>query len=200
MKTSSRNRRSIRLKGHDYSQAGLYFVTICTENRQHLFGEIVNGKMGLNEYGNIVQQCWQEIPTHYPDTILHEFIVMPNHIHGIIQIINCKTIVGVENFRPLHDVKRTSVGAENFPPLHQHPNCKPRTIGAMVRGFKIGTTKQLGKSIWQRNYHEHIIRNNHSHEYIANYIVNNPKTWESDSLNSACLIRLYFRKVSESNG
>jgi len=111
-------RRSIRLKGYDYSQAGLYFVTIRVDNGKSLFGDIVDGKMHLNDKGKIVAQCWSEIPQHYPNTILHEFVVMPNHIHGIIRIINDKTVVvGVENFRPLPGIERLSVGAENFPPL-----------------------------------------------------------------------------------
>ena len=81
------HRRSIRLKGYDYSQAGAYFVTMCTQHRECLFGEIVDGKMRLNEYGQIVQQCWMEIPQHYQNVQLDEYVVMPNHVHGII-IIN----------------------------------------------------------------------------------------------------------------
>lgn len=79
-------RKSIRLKGYDYSKSGLYFITICVQNRKHLFGTIENGKMKLNDAGQIANQCWNEIPMHFPNVILHEYIVMPNHIHGIIQL------------------------------------------------------------------------------------------------------------------
>jgi REP element-mobilizing transposase RayT len=80
------HRRSIRLQEYDYSQAGLYFVTICVQNRECLFGNIADGEMRLNEIGEIARNCWMEIPQHYPDTQLYDFVVMPNHIHGIIDI------------------------------------------------------------------------------------------------------------------
>ena len=132
------HRRSIRLKGYDYSQAGMYFVTICVQNHSCLFGKIVGGDMVLNDIGKIVEKCWLEIVQHYPNAILHEYIVMPNHVHGIIELTN--------------DGNDT-VGAKNFSPLRG----TSRTIGAIVRGFKIGVTKQLGYSVWQRNYWENII-------------------------------------------
>ncbi|MCL2417099.1 MAG: transposase [Bacteroidales bacterium] len=167
------NRRSIRLKNYDYSQPGLYFITICVRNSKHLFGKIQNGRMILNEYGEIATQCWLKIPQHFPNTILHEFVIMPNHVHGIIQIYN------------------VHVGANNYLPLQPRPKLKhgtSQTIGSIIRGFKNGVTKQLNQfecfgTIWQRNYFEHIIRNSQSYQYIANYIVNNPTTWETDQFN-----------------
>jgi REP element-mobilizing transposase RayT len=161
------HRSSIRLKGYDYSQAGLYFVTICVPNKQCLFGEIVNGEMILNESGKIVSYYWLEIPQHFPDAILHEFVIMPNHIHGIIEITN----VGAKNFSPL---QTTNVQTP------QRPNGTSRTIGSIVRGFKIGVTKHLGYSVWQRNYHEHIILNEQSYQKISDYILNNPEKWMED--------------------
>ena len=131
------HRRSIRLKGYDYSQAGLYFVTICVQNHQCIFGQIKNGEMMLNENGQIVQMVWNELPQHYNHIELGEFVIMPNHIHGII-VIN--------------------------PP-----------VGA---GFKPAPTG--GKKLWQRNYWEHIIRNEQSHQRIADYIANNPVNWGND--------------------
>jgi REP element-mobilizing transposase RayT len=82
------HRRSIRAKGYDYSQDGAYFATVCAQNRQCLFGSIANAKMELNEAGEIVNNCWYEIPKHYPFVVLDEFVVMPNHFHGIIVIQN----------------------------------------------------------------------------------------------------------------
>jgi REP element-mobilizing transposase RayT len=151
------HRRSIRLQGYDYSQAGLYFVTICCWNKICRFGKIKNGEMILNDWGMIAQQCWLEIPRHFPHAILHEYIVMPNHIHGIIELWG-------------------TVGAKNLSPLHG----TSRTIGSIIRGFKIGVTKQLGFSIWQRNYYEHIIRNEQSYRNISDYIILNPERWQDD--------------------
>ncbi|MCL2290185.1 MAG: transposase [Bacteroidetes bacterium] len=176
------HRHSFRLKGYDYSQAGLYFITICVQNHRCLLGKIIDGKIELNEYGKIVEECWLEITQHYPDCILHEFVVMPNHLHGIIELTKngVNATVGVENFRP-HENNDTQlpVGVENFRPL-QRPNCKSRSIGAIVRGFKIGTTKRFHASIWQRYYWEHIIRNNDVYQRIANYIIHNPVNWGKD--------------------
>jgi REP element-mobilizing transposase RayT len=94
------HRRSIRLKGYDYSQAGAYFVTIVTYKRQFLFGEIVNGKIKLNDGGKIAEQCWNDIPKHFPNAIMDEFVIMPNHIHGIIILNDNGSIVGAKNFSP----------------------------------------------------------------------------------------------------
>jgi REP element-mobilizing transposase RayT len=162
------HRRSIRLKGYDYSQAGLYFVTICCQNKICRFGKIINGKMILNNAGKIASQCWLAIPQHFPDVVLHNFVVMPNHVHGIVEIIK--------------KMPENNVGANNYSPLPQphKPHGTSRTIGSMVRGFKIGMAKQLGYSTWQRNYYEHIIRNGKSYERIANYIINNPVKWWND--------------------
>jgi REP element-mobilizing transposase RayT len=142
-----------------------------------LFGKITNGEMCLNEKGKIVEQCWLDIPQHYPNVVLHEYIVMPNHIHGIIELTDGIDIpsVGVENFRPENNKK-----VENFRPLQSRPNCQSRSVGAIVRGFKIGTTKQFGNSVWQRNYYEHIIRNANDYNRIAQYIIYNPENWKND--------------------
>ena len=197
------HRRSIRLKGYDYSQAGMYFVTICVQNHSCLFGKIVGGDMVLNDIGKIVEKCWLEIVQHYPNAVLHEYIVMPNHVHGIIELTNdgndtqppvlspndndTQPSVGAKNFSPNetpnetpvtpnNNDTQTTIGAKNFSPLRG----TSRTIGAIVRGFKIGVTKQLGYSVWQRNYWENIIRDEQSYQRIANYIINNPINWKGD--------------------
>nr|WP_235269774.1 transposase [Geoalkalibacter subterraneus] len=165
-----RNRRSIRLQGYDYSQAGAYFVTVCTQNRECLFGDIVNGEMRLNEAGNIARQCWDDIPIHFPHVDLDEFVIMPNHIHGIVVITG-------------------NVGAKNFSPLPQttRPCGTSKTIGSIVRGFKIGVTKWMRNNtsiyaVWQRNYWEHIVRNEPELNRIREYIHNNTAQWEMDKL------------------
>ncbi|MDM8001041.1 MAG: transposase, partial [Dehalococcoidia bacterium] len=120
-----RHRLSIRLKEYDYAQPGAYFVTICTHQRECLFGHVVNGEMHLNEAGGIAQRCWENIPTHFPSVELDAFVIMPNHIHGVIAITEfCR---GERFFAPT--------------PSTTTPKSPSRTIGSIVRGFKIGVTK-----------------------------------------------------------
>ncbi|MFH1077119.1 MAG: transposase [Pseudomonadota bacterium] len=172
---NNHHRRSIRLQEYDYSQTGAYFVTICTKNRECLFGNISNGTMVLNDTGRIVQKCWNEIDEHFPHITLDEFIVMPNHAHGILLI---------------NKALNTTVRAKNFSPLPQmrQPHGTSKTIGSIIRGFKIGVTKWIRKNnathdVWQRNYYEHIIRNDNELNLIRQYIIINPSQWESDKEN-----------------
>lgn len=169
------HRRSIRLVGYDYTQAGMYFITICTHDRQNLFGEIVNEEMVLNEYGKIVAASWQELAGHFPNIMLGEWVVMPNHIHGIIVIV----------------VGRGEASAADASPL-QPNGTQPGSIGAMVQNFKSVAARKINKlwgtpgtTVWQRNYWEHIIRNEETHQRIANYIISNPAKWDEDSLRSS---------------
>jgi hypothetical protein len=184
------HRKSIRLKGYDYSQAGLYFITICCQDRECRFGKIENDKMILNNLGKIADECWLEIPKHFPNVILHEYIVMPNHVHGIIELVNDDNVVGVENFQPLQH--------HNESQRNEFQKMIPRSIGSIVKGFKIGVTKwfrinedvslgdgnfqpqQSQRKLWQRNYYEHIIRNEQSYQTISDYIINNPVKWKGD--------------------
>jgi REP element-mobilizing transposase RayT len=181
------NRLSIRLAGYDYSQAGAYFITVCTHNRAHLFGEIRGEntntpEMILNDLGKMVKKCWKEIPQHFPDVELDEFVVMPNHIHGILAIMTIQN-VGVQN------VGVQNVGVQNFEPLrNQFQHIIPRSIGSVIRGFKIGVTKWCrakspGFSVWQRGYFEHVIRDDGSIKRIREYIVQNPTKWDIDREN-----------------
>jgi len=171
-------RQSTRLKGFDYGSEALYFITICSHDRIHLFGEIAEGEMNLNDCGKIALKCWMEIPQHFPHTRLHEFIIMPDHIHGIIEI--------VEN------MGGGFVGAKNISP-QQNPTAfksPEKTIGSIVRGFKIGVTKWLrnefpdaftkNRVVWQRNYYDRIIRDTNESERITKYIRENPQNWNKD--------------------
>ena len=189
------NRRSIRFKGYDYTQAGLYFITICCQNRACLFGEIENGKMMLNDAGAIANDCWLNIPNHFPNAILHEYVIMPNHVHGIIELVGAnnhspKTNHHSPNVPVIGDNRAKNVSvigdnrAKNVSPLRS----PSKTVGSVVRGFKIGVTKWMRQNtdtfyIWQRNYWEHIIRDDKSHENISQYIINNPTKWNNDKLN-----------------
>lgn len=173
-------RRSIRLKGYDYTQNGAYFITICTYNRLPMFGEIVEDGMRLNQHGKIVVSCWDEIPQHYPNVELDVFVVMPNHVHGIVIITTP------------HDKPNLPVEAQYIAPLRGATpnNVAPNSLGSIVRSFKGAVTRNINRlpnasnnPIWQRNYYEHIIRNEASLDVIRNYVVNNPAKWAEDSLN-----------------
>lgn len=200
------HRKSIRLKGYDYSQAGLYFITICTQNRACLFGEIVGGQMVLNVFGEIAIDEWEKTEKIRENCRIYESIIMPNHMHGIIEITRKK-------------------GSEREIGKFESPS---QTIGAIIRGFKIATIKRIKEhllenreeiastqrtgelqfaptefapeefaptefasaekikaldfKIWQRNYWEHIIRNDNEYQRISQYIINNPQQWENDKL------------------
>jgi REP-associated tyrosine transposase len=168
------HRRSIRLQGYDYSQAGAYFVTIVTWRRECVFGEIVNEEMKLNEFGKIVQKWWDEIPVHFPNVEASAFVIMPNHIHGIILITEDRR---GEVISPRENMTRNSGG--ETPPLRR------RTLGQIIAYLKYQSTKEMNAldgsgvitKFWQRNYNEHIIRNEREMENIWLYIESNPSMW-----------------------
>ena len=187
------HRKSIRLKGYDYSQAGLYFITICCENREHRFGKIVVGagftpaQMILNDYGEVAYNEWAKLPERFTNFELDVFQIMPNHMHGII-VLN--DVVGA-GFTP----------AQNDNDINRHPQLQKGatarvapTIGDIVGAYKslvtnacidICNSKNIRlEKLWQRNYHEHIIRNEQSYQTISNYIINNPANWKEDKFNS----------------
>jgi len=149
-------RRSLRLKGYDYAQPGAYFVTICTHRHQPLFGEVVDGAMQLHAFGQIVWEEWFRSAEIRAEIVLFsdEFVVMPNHLHGIVWIVEADNAVGATGRSPLQ--KR---------PLSPPRGPAPRSLGAFVAGFKSIVTKRInalrgtpGARVWQRNYYEHIIR------------------------------------------
>ena len=173
------HRRSIRLKGYDYTRPGAYFITICTHERAHLFGAVVEGEMQLNDAGRIAEQCWRNIPVHFPHVQLDAFVIMPNHVHGVLWIV-------------AHDGAR--VGATHASPLRNAPipprGPVPQSIGAIIGQFKSAVTRQInalrnapGAPVWQRNYYEHIIRNEQALNAIRRYIVENPLRWPLDRYN-----------------
>lgn len=208
------HRRSIRLKGFDYTQEGAYFVTICTQNQACLFGDIVNGQMRLNDVGTIADICWRAIPEHFPRVVLDVFVIMPNHVHGIIWIgpgnranVGAKDVgisanlgakdVGISDNVGAKDMEISdNVGAKNFSPLPPRLSQRgasafrspSKTVGSIVRGFKIGVTKWVRSNknfytVWQRNYYEHIIRNETALNRLRQYIADNPAHWADDQEN-----------------
>ncbi len=163
------HRRSIRLKGYDYTQAGAYFITIVTYQREPLFGEIVNGGMQLSPMGQIAEEHWRAIPEHFPNVELGAYVVMPNHVHGII-IIN--------------DGRGTIYRA----PTEQFQKPVTGSIPTIIRTYKASVTRRIQKelnetAVWQRNYYEHIIRNDEEHNRIHLYIESNIDNWVNDEEN-----------------
>jgi REP element-mobilizing transposase RayT len=201
------HRRSIRLKGYDYAQAGAYFITICCQHRQCRFGNIENDQMILNEYGQIAYDEWIALPQRFANCTLDVFQIMPNHMHGIIVLTDT---VGA-GFTPALDAgvnpdhthtptqndgdEKTGqprfLGQPQGLPLPTQPLVEqPSTIGDIVGTYKSLVFNQcldiyksinqfMGK-LWQRNYHEHIIRNEESYMNISNYIIHNPENWKGD--------------------
>ena len=203
------HRRSIRLKGYDYSQPGAYFITLVTFQRDEIFGEVVNGEVKLSALGKMVSEEWLRSMEMRKEIRLNEdeFVVMPNHLHGIVWI------VGADGIRP--DSNASTVGADGIRPIGVHPNAirpnsvhmidqekgvnagqgachapvqrAPRSLGSFIAGFKAAVSSRARRElemegIWQRNYFEHIIRNEREFTAIWNYIDANPLRWYEDQL------------------
>jgi len=173
------HRRSIRLRGHDYSQGGMYFVTICCHDRQALFGEIVDGDMVLNKAGQAVVDSWDWLSKQHEHVRLNEFVIMPNHVHAIIEVVGAQC-------------PAKNVGAQFIAPVFSAPDQgamnRAPTVGMLVRAFKARCTRAInglwqtsGIPVWQRNYYEHIIRNEDAYLKIAEYVQTNPQRWKDDT-------------------
>jgi putative transposase len=176
-------RKRNRLIKYDYHDAGWYFVTICVDKMDEIFGEIIDGKMKLNECGEIINDYWEKIPNHYQSIELDEFVVMPNHIHGIIVIRNIKNVGAIFKSPVNHEMNKTNnnrSGEINFAPTKQ-PITKSVSLSTIIKWFKSITTiniRQFNHSFkWQRSYYDHIIRSEYSLFKIKEYIRNNPRNW-----------------------
>jgi REP element-mobilizing transposase RayT len=175
----SHHRRSIRIKGHDYSQAGAYFVTVCVKDRACLFGFITNGQMQLNLPGQMVTKWWFELPNKFCNVEVDEFVVMPNHIHGIIKIVGADLRVC-----PDGDDKHTETGEHTGSPLHRMVQWfKTMSTNDYIRGINDHGWDRFNGKLWQRNYYEHIIRNDLELHAIREYISYNPLGWDNDDEN-----------------
>ena len=172
-------RRSIRLKNYDYSKSGAYFITICTYDRRCLLGKIRGGGVQLSTIGKIAKGCWFEIPNHFNNVILDCCAVMPNHIHGIL-FLSGKTNanVGVQYIEPLRKIRKNVASRR----INRYQRVIPQSIGSIIRCYKAAVTRwchREGHSFfrWQRNYYEHVIRNERDLNEIRKYILNNPLKW-----------------------
>ena len=190
------HRRSIRLKGYDYSQNGAYFITLCAQDRKPIFGKIVSGEMQLSPFGIIVRDEWLKTSEMRKNIEMDEFVVMPNHFHGIIVIDDG---IGRGAMPRAQDIEENTgtlqrAPTEKAPTMEQFGKPTSNTIPTIIRGFKAAVTKQINtiqinagvynmpERIWQKNYYEHIIRNEISLNKIREYIMSNPLNWKEDDL------------------
>lgn len=173
-------RNSNRIPQHNYSTPGYYFVTICVENRQQIFGTIGNDKMILNDVGDMVDFWWQKIFETYQNTLNDEFIIMPNHLHGIINIVGVDPCVDPIQNNKIYDNHngRTHGSAPTISTIIQW--FKTMSTNNYIQNVKRNNWKPFNKRLWQRNYYDHIIRNDKSLNRIREYIINNPGQWEKD--------------------
>ena len=203
------NRRSIRLKGYDYTLPGAYFITLVTWQRQNLFGDVEGGEMCLSPTGEIIRQSWLRLQDYFP--IQHEaWVIMPNHLHAILYILDLSTgeASGVKGFR------NVKYGQADASPRRKPIGTQSDSLGAIIQNFKSITTRKIHQSdgilldskchnsarsnhpdpawqthspIWQRNYYEHIIRTEQDFQNIWNYIATNPLKWQEDQLNPSVI-------------
>jgi REP element-mobilizing transposase RayT len=194
------HRRSIRLREFDYRNAGAYFVTICSFQRECLFGEVVGGEMRLNPLGMAVDACWRSIANHFSNVQLDEFVIMPNHFHGIMDMTASESVgakqgssasPGFESYGNNDgDCNKGEAGETFASPLRD--GTVSGSLGAVIQNFKSVSTRKINKMrnnpgclIWQRNYYEHVIRNEADLANIRQYIANNPLKWDLDENNPA---------------
>jgi len=185
------HRRSIRLDGYDYSQKGAYYITICTHNRECLFGDIDPcpcPEMILNNAGKMIENVWKDIPEYYHGYTIDEYIIMPNHIHGIICNVGADTCVcpdeniSKDEMEPL----QSGQGQGPAPTLSISDvigRFKTMTLNKYIYGVRYNGWEPFNGKLWQRNYHEHIIRNEEDLNRIRQYIIDNPKNWDIDENN-----------------
>lgn len=201
MKPNFGRRRSIRLKDYDYSQSGLYFITICTANKHCLFCTDSEDFGNLSHMGKIARDYWLEIASHFKNAKLDVFVVMPNHIHGII-VMTENEEKRAENIQPLQPHEQ-NVGVQYIEPSSPHNKIQhieptlrqnrfqyitPRSIGSIVRSYKAAVTRQCRKDefceiVWQRNFYERVIRSEKELNRLREYIANNPLNWSLDKEN-----------------
>jgi REP element-mobilizing transposase RayT len=218
-----RHRRSIRLRGYDYAQAGAYFITICSRDRLCLFADIVDNAIDLTPFGEIVTVCWEAIPQHFETAELDAFVIMPNHLHGIVVLDNGSDEYGGVAYQGGVSQGTSSEGTACRAPTRGGSTSRPNpgvgasverfgapvagSIPTIVRSFKAAVTKAVNDdpdraaacraflinhfgplspgripTLWQSNYHEHIVRSESSLEHLRAYIAANPARWVEDSL------------------
>jgi putative transposase len=181
-----RQRHSIRLKGYDYTQAGAYFITIVTDQRVCLFGDISNDQINLTPFGIVAQREWMHLPGRFQNLQFDAFVIMPNHLHGIMLLAEPGTVGdSIPEIASIHHRAPTQTG-----PSEAFGRPVPSSIPTMVRSYKAAVTVRINhlqnttqKSVWQRNYYEHVIRNEDELNRAREYILQNPMRWSMDQEN-----------------
>ncbi|MEI6820564.1 MAG: transposase [Bacteroidota bacterium] len=204
------HRRSVRLKGYDYSQAGAYFITICTKDKECFFGDIINGEMVFNDIGLIGVEYMNELQNHFSNVEIVEYVVMPNHVHCILVLsdtpVRTTTVemppdgtshVGTSHVMSLPENIDNPVGTRHvvslpnvvFTPYNENQFSKPiqGSVSVIIQQYKASVKRWCNKNehdyfVWQTRFHDHIIRNDDSYQKISNYIFNNPSNWNEDKL------------------
>lgn len=192
------HRRSIRLKGYAYTQAGAYFVTVCTRDRACLFGKIVDGEMRWNEYGECAVRWWEDIPRHFTAVDIDAFVVMPNHVHGIVVITGGPVGAGLPRPDPQTANAVADTGTDAAMDADKGAETAPLrrpSLGNVMAYFKYQSAKHINAmrqtvatSVWQRNYYEHIIRSEASLNRIRQYVLDNPARWTFDRDNPSAIV------------
>jgi putative transposase len=178
------HRRSIRLPTYDYTQPGAYFVTICTQNRECVLGEVIQGQMVLNARGQMVESVWRQLPQHYPRVEVDAFVVMPNHVHGIVILVGAGPRACPERpARPRVD----SGQSQGIAPTISLPDVVHRFKSLTTAKYRTGVLQDgwqpFPGRLWQRNYYERVVRNDNDLARIRQYIVDNPARWQEDPEN-----------------
>lgn len=181
-KMKNKIRKPNRYAGHDYSQPGFYFITICMDGMKEYFGKVENGEVKLNQLGKIAENCWSEIPKHFQNIDLEKFIVMPNHIHGIINI------VGDAYTRPEDEVGVAYMQPEKTKAAYMRPlrlDKSKMLLSKIIQGYKAAVTRESKRRFsvpfrWQRSFYDRVIRSQDSFNKIRQYIERNPKFWDED--------------------
>ena len=176
---SIHHRRSVRLRDRDYSQKGAYYVTVCTRHRECLFGDIIHDEMYLNDAGKMIRSIWQELPNRFRNVELGRFIIMPNHLHSAFFIIRSVKNLGKPRIR----AKDSPIGTLSGSVGRILQAFKSMTTDEYIQGVRRHGWKPFNRKLWQRNYWDHIIRDENDYNRICEYIENNPSQWQTDRLN-----------------
>lgn len=175
---------TVRVTWWNYANTGIYFITICTDNREHYFGKIENGKMILSEIGLIVQHEWNASFEIRAELFCDAFVIMPNHIHAILRIDNMVGPHGRADLQQIGRIEHTH-GRAYIPQSHGVAYRPPKSISSFVAGFKSAATKRINEyrkmprsPVWQHRFHDHIIRSETEYDRIKKYILENPENWD----------------------
>lgn len=181
-----KRKNSLRLNNYNYSWAGAYFITICSYKKESLFGKISDHSMQLNNFGKIVQKCWNQIPAKYKNVKIGDFVIMPNHIHCIIWIVEA-IHESPETKQTIHESPYKNGVIRELPLRGER---RKMLLSKIIGRFKMNSSKLInnirnsaGSHIWQRGYYDHIIRNDEDLNNIKQYIQNNPQNWDKDKNN-----------------